>query len=111
MYLYVETWNAKPAWLALGDDARRAFVDKVNDLLGSLLSDDLRLLGCAITNEDTPRHGGYRYVAVWQATSRDYVKRIEEGTERIGWHEYFDQVNLGSELVGPEVLIGHMLEA
>jgi hypothetical protein len=39
------------------------------------------------------------------------VKKIEEGTARIGWHVYFDQVNLGSDHVGPEAVIMHMLDA
>ena len=109
MYLYVETWNAKPAWLALPSADRAAFIDSVQRLLGDLVSDDLQLVGCVITDDDTHQHGGYQYVAVWRASDRDRVRRIEEGTERIGWHDYFDQVNHGSGEVGPEAVIGHML--
>lgn len=110
MYLYIESWKAKPEWLALPHVDRIAFVEKVQSLLGSLVSDDLQLLGCVITDEDTPRHGGYQYVAVWNASDRDQVRRIEEGTKGIGWHDYFDQVNHGSAATGPEAVIGHMLE-
>ncbi|MDX1554709.1 MAG: DUF6616 family protein [Xanthomonadales bacterium] len=111
MYLYVETWNARPEWLALSRDDRLAFIEEVKGLLGSLVSDDLQLLGCVITDEDTPLHGGHQYVAVWQASDRDEVRKIEDGTERIGWHRYFQQVNHGSANVGPEQVLGHMLEA
>lgn len=111
MYLYVETWNAKPAWQALERAERERFAGEVKALLGTLVSDDLKLLGCVITDDDTHQHGGYQYVAVWQASDRDQVKKIEEGTARIGWHVYFDQVNLGSDHVGPEAVIMHMLDA
>lgn len=111
MYLYVETWNAKPAWLALDRAARDRFAGEVQQLLGTLVSEDLKLLGCAITDDDTHQHGGYRYVAVWQASDRDQIKKIEDGTARIGWHDYFDQVNHGSRHVGPQEVIQHMLEA
>jgi hypothetical protein len=109
MYLYVETWNAKPEWLALSAADRGAFIDSVQALLEDLVSDDLQLVGCVITDDDTHQHGGYKYVAIWRASDRDQVRRIEEGTKRIGWHTYFDQVNHGSREVSPEAVIGHML--
>ncbi len=111
MYLYIETWNAKPEWLALSRDDRVAFIEDVKSLLGSLVSDDLQLLGCVITDDDTPLHGGYQYVAVWNASDRAHVRKIEEGTHRIGWHDYFDQVNHGSGATGPEAVLVHMLDA
>lgn len=111
MYLYVETWNAKPEWLALAPQQRQEFAAQVGELLGELISEDLKLLGCAISDPDVDRHGGYSYVAVWQASDRAQTTRIEEGTARIGWHDYFEQVNHGSTLVGPEAVVGHMVGA
>jgi len=109
MYLYVETWNPKPAWLALSSDDRGTFIERVQGLLGSLISDDLQLLGCVISDDDTHQHGGYQYVAIWRASDRDQVCRIEDGTKKIGWHDYFEQVNHGSVETGPEAVLGHML--
>ena len=111
MYLYVETWNAKPAWLELSKDDRLAFIGSVQNLLGNLVSEDLQLLGCVITEDDTVQHGGYQYVAIWNASDRNQVRKIEEGTRDIGWHDYFDQVNHGSDASGPEAVLQHMLEA
>jgi hypothetical protein len=111
MYLYVETWNARPEWLALSEQDRSEFIGKVQNLLGELASDELQLLGCVITDEDTHSHGGYQYVAVWSASHRDQVRKIEQGTAGIGWHRYFDQVNHGSASTGPEAVLQHMLKA
>ena len=109
MYWYMETWKAKPAWLALDAAGRQEFAASVKELVGSLASDDLQLLGCVITDDDTELHGGYQYGAVWQATDRSHITKIEEGTERIGWHKYFEQVNHGSKLADAETVIGHMV--
>jgi len=108
MYWYVEAWRAKPAWLALDASGRQQFASKVRALLDTLSSEDLMLLGCVITDADTQLHGGYQYAAVWQGTSRSEIAKIEEGTARIGWHTYFEQVNHGSELATAEAVIGHM---
>ncbi|MEZ6041707.1 MAG: DUF6616 family protein [Planctomycetaceae bacterium] len=110
MYWYMETWRAKQAWLDLDEEGRLAFATSVKALLDTLFSDDLKLLGCVITDEDTQLHGGYQYAAVWQATDRSHIAKIEDGTEKIGWHKYFEQVNHGSELKSAEAVIGHMLQ-
>ena len=51
MYLYVELWNAKASWLALGPDPRAAFMKKVDALLNELMSDDVKLIGCTMNDE------------------------------------------------------------
>ncbi len=110
MYLYVETWNAKPDWFALNEAERVAFIGKVQTLLQALSGDDLILDGCIVTDDETSQHGGYQYVAIWRASDKDQVRRIEEGTAGIGWHDYFDQTNLGGTEVGPQTVIEHMLQ-
>jgi hypothetical protein len=110
MYWYVEAWRATPAWLALDAAGRQEFAGKVKTLLGTLMSEDLTLLGCVITDDDTELHGGYQYAAVWQAKDRSEIAKIEEGTARIGWHTYFEQINHGSELANAETVIGHMVQ-
>lgn len=109
MYWYVEAWRAKPAWMALDPYEREKFAERVKALLETLCSNDLKLLGCVITDADTQLHGGYQYAAVWQGTNRSEIAKIEEGTAQIGWHTYFEQVNHGSELFTAEDVIGHML--
>ena len=110
MYLYVETWNAKPEWFALNEAERMAFVGKVQTLLQGLSSDDLTLVGCIVSDDKIHQYGGYQYVAIWRASDRDQIRRIEEGTAGIGWHDYFAQTNHGSDEVGPQQVLEHMLQ-
>jgi hypothetical protein len=109
MYLYVELWNAKHEWLGLDAAGRSAFIDKVNALLSSLEGPDLKLLACTLNDGDTTPRVDYRYCAVWTMTDKSQVAKIANGTAGIGWYSYFDQVNIGGEQVGPDVLIGEML--
>lgn len=110
MYWYVEAWRAKTAWLEMTASERQEFANKVKTLVDSLASNDLKLLGCVITDADTELHGGYQYAAVWQGTDRSEIAKIENGTAQIGWHTYFEQINHGSELATAEEVIGHMLQ-
>jgi hypothetical protein len=109
MYLYVETWKAKPAWHQLSADERVAFASKVGALLESLISPDLAIHGCIINEGEVARKADHLYVAIWEATDPLQIKRIEDGTESIGWHDYFEQVNFGSEAVSPQAVVAHMI--
>ena len=111
MYWYMETWKAKPAWQQLDLADRQEFVGKVQALLGTLFSEDLQLRGCVGTDDDTQLHGGYQYAAVWQASDRSFIRKIEEGTDKIGWHTFFEQVNHGSELMSAQAVIQHMVDS
>lgn len=109
MYLYVEMWNAKHEWLSLDKAARQSFMNKVNELLGSLIGPDMKLTACALNDGDTTPRADFRYVAVWSMTDKSQVARVADGTARIGWYKYFNQVNIGGDAVGPEVLTNEMM--
>lgn len=109
MYLYVEMWNAKHEWLCLDLAGRQTFMDKVNALLGSLIGEDIKLLACALNDGDTTPRADFRYIAVWNMKDKTQVARIADGTARIGWYKYFNQVNIGGDAVGPEALTGEMM--
>jgi hypothetical protein len=109
MYLYIELWNAKASWLALDADGRKAFMAKVDGLLNSLMSADIQLIGCALNDGGTAPHLDYRYVAVWKMKDVTGAHKVADGTARIGWYEYFDQVNAGGDWVEADALIGEMM--
>ncbi len=109
MYLYVELWNAKASWLALGPDDRAAFMKKVDGLLGELMSDDVKLIGCTMNDGSTAPRLDYCYVAVWRMKDVTGTHKVADGTARIGWYEYFDQVNIGGDLVDADALVKEMM--
>jgi hypothetical protein len=109
MYLYIELWNAKASWLALGPDPRAAFMKKVDALLNELMSDDVKLIGCTMNDGSTTPRLDYRYVAVWQMKDVTGTHKVADGTARIGWYEYFDQVNIGGDWVNADALVNEMM--
>ena len=109
MYLYVELWNARPSWLALNAEGRGAFMKKVDDLLKELMSDDVKLIGCALNDGSTAPRLDYRYIAAWQMKDVTGTHKVADGTARIGWYEYFDQVNIGGDWTDANALVNEMM--
>lgn len=109
MYVLVELWNAKESWLALPASERGKFMDKVNAFLATLEGKGLDLDVCCLNEGSTAPRCNYRYVAIWKAKDKATAKQVIDGTANLGWYEYFDQVNLGGDGVGPDGLIGEML--
>ena len=109
MYLYVEMWNAKPAWLGLAQPAREAFMKKVDDFLGTIIGQDRQVYGCCVNDGDTAPRAGYTYLVVWKLKDKAAVKAIADGTAAVGFYDYFSQVNIGGEQVGPDELVAALL--
>jgi hypothetical protein len=109
MYLYVEMWNAKPSWLGLSDDGRKAFMDNVDQWLGSVMSDDCQVYGACVNDGDTAPRAEYTYLVVWKLKDKSYVKTVADGTSRVGWYEYFDQVNIGGPQITADELVGAIM--
>ncbi|MDX1554708.1 MAG: DUF6616 family protein [Xanthomonadales bacterium] len=109
MYLYVEMWNAKPSWLGLSDEERNAFMNNVNQFLDSLMSDDCKVYGACVNDGDTAPRAEYAYLVVWALKDKSYVRPIADGTSKVGWYKYFDQVNIGGDQIGAEQLVGALM--
>ncbi len=108
--LYVELWNAKPAWLALSEKERSEYFEKVGSEIEKLMKEGIELVGFALNDQETPHRSDYRYIAAWTLPSKDHVDMLEESVYEAGWYRYFDQVNARGELVPPPVALGDMIK-
>jgi hypothetical protein len=109
MYLYIELWNARPAWLALSQQERGAYMAQLAPAIGQLLSVGIEIVGWSLNDADTPYHSDYQYLAVWKIPDHSAVQLLETVVEQAGWHHYFEQVNARGLLQTPEPIIGHMI--
>jgi hypothetical protein len=110
MYLYVEMWNAKPAWMALDEGERRAFMQKIGEFLDKTEKPGVCYVdACCVNEGDTAMRVPYSYVVVWKMTDKAHVKAISDGTARMGWYDYFEQVNAGGMSKGADALIGDLI--
>jgi formylglycine-generating enzyme required for sulfatase activity len=110
MYLYIELWKAKDAWLKLTSTQRKA---KLEQLL--LLAQQHPITGVipfsfrpdgnkyvfdgvterpVIISDAVARPTRFHYAAAWMVPTRDLIKQFEDRVESLGWwFEYFDQQN------------------
>ena len=105
MYLYVELWNARPAWHALPLREREAFFATVGQQIEAQLAARGELVGVAVNDAATPRRADYQFLAVWKLAEAR-VPDFEATWERIGWHAYFEQANVRGALLAPDTFIG-----
>jgi hypothetical protein len=115
MYLYVELWRAKDAWLKLSKEQRKAKLNQLQQAAAAnpipgvtpfsfrQASDKLVFDGVTtqpvIVDEAVARPTGFRYVAAWMIATRDLLKKFERRVEDLGWwFEYFEQKNAWGEI-------------
>src|SRR5262245_60681796 len=115
MFLYIELWKAKDAWLKLTPDERRARLEQLQrdaaaNPVPGVIPFSFRQVGDVFLLDDTitqpividdavTRSTGYRWAAVWMIPTRELIKRFERRVEDLGWwFDYFDQKNAWGEL-------------
>jgi hypothetical protein len=109
MYLYVELWKPREAWMALPIQERSSYMSQLGPALGELTKAGVELIGWSLNDSETPYGADYRYLAVWRMPNQETVKQFEKVVEQSGWHRYFEQVNARGELVSPDLVIANMI--
>ena len=109
-YLYVEMWNARPEWLGLPQKERETFMANVDQWLGTVMDpENCFVYGTCVNDGDTAPRAAYTYLVVWKLKDKSFVKTITDGTSNVGWYKYFDQVNIGGELMTADGLVGAIM--
>lgn len=115
MYLYIELWKAKEAWLKLTPDERKAKLDellaeaKAHPITGVIpfsfkkVGDVYLLDGVTeqpiVIDPSVARPPDFRYAAAWMIPSKELIAKFEERVENLGWWwEYFEQENAWGEM-------------
>lgn len=111
MHLYVELWNARPAWSNLDQAGREAYIASIGPGMQELLARGIELFGFAVNDEDTPLRSPHQYLAVWRMADASQATELEATVEAAGWHDYFEQVNARGELLSPPDAFAHMIAA
>jgi hypothetical protein len=109
MYLYLELWSAREAWLVLSTQDRKTFFERVTGAVSDLLESGSEALAFAINDADTDRRASYEYLALWRMPDRATAVEFEKRLDELGWYDLFDQHNMRGEEITAEVGLGHML--
>ena len=110
MYLYIELWKARPAWMELSQEARGEYMSQLGPAIEDLAKAGVEIVGWGLNDAETPYRGDYSYLAVWKMPDKGLVRQFEETVEQAGWHKYFEQINVRGELLSPEAVIGSMIK-
>jgi hypothetical protein len=111
MYLYVELWKFRPAWLELSQGDRKSWMDKLLAGLQQQLQSGVEVVGFASNDGDTSHSSGYDFLAVWKMPSKDVARRFEDFVETSGLHEYYEQVNTRGQMMEMEEVVAALLNA
>ncbi len=98
MHVFIETWTPNERWAALPEPDRRAFMDGIRGAISDMAAGGIATLGWGTVDDDTPHRLDHTYVAIWQAPTAEAIRALEDGVQSSGWYEFFDQVNVRSEL-------------
>lgn len=110
MYLYVELWKARQAWLDLSAEERKSWLDNLlAGLQEHLQSGTVEPIGFVRNDDDTPRSAGYDFFAVWKMQDNQAARKFEGFIEGAGWHKYFEQVNAGGKALEMEEFVAYHL--
>jgi hypothetical protein len=109
MYLMIEAWTPKPAWLALTEAQRADYVAGVGEGVAALAAQGVRPLGWGLL-DDAARATEHTAFAVWECGSRAGCDALREAIAAAGWYELFDQVDFGGEAGPPDAVLRHHIE-
>jgi hypothetical protein len=110
MYLYVELWNVRPAWLALTVEQRAAYIEQVNHAMQGMFNAGAKVITWSVTDAATDRPAGQSYFAVWQFPDAAFARQFELQVAQAGWYDYFEQVNVAGAVSTPQAVLGQLIE-
>jgi formylglycine-generating enzyme required for sulfatase activity len=126
MYLYLELWKPRDAWLKLTPDERQAKTDSIlrdakEHPVAGAIPLSFRVLGDAaifdgvntrpaVLDPAVARPTGFHYAAAWMVPTRELIKPLEDRLKNLRWwFDYFEQENAWGEM-NAEATLGDMLQ-
>lgn len=109
MYIFVEMWNPKQAWLDLSQTERTDYVSAVGVAVKNLTDTGVEILTWSFNDKATDRFNGFDYFAIWKFPNMELVKSFQNMVIEAGWYNYFEQVNACGLLNGPQPILEHSI--
>jgi hypothetical protein len=109
MYIFVEMWNPKQAWLDLSQSERTDYISAVGGAVKSLTDAGVEIITWSFNDKATDRFNGFDYFAIWKFPDMELVKVFQNTVVEAGWYNYFDQVNACGLIGGPQPVLDHSI--
>lgn len=98
MYVVVETWTAKPEFLAAPVKTKEELFAGIKAAMAEMAQAGIVTLGWGSVDRSADHSADYDWFAVWQAPNAELAGAFLQGVERSGWYTWFEQVNVLGEL-------------
>ncbi|WP_159473342.1 DUF6616 family protein [Dyadobacter sp. 3J3] len=109
MYIFVEMWNPKQAWLDLPTSERTAYVAAVGGAVESVLASGVEIITWSFNDNTIDNFNGFQYFAIWKFPTLDLVTSFQKMVVDAGWYNYFEQVNASGLIGGPGPVLDHSI--
>ena len=109
MYLYLELWSAKEAWLSKTPAERKAFFESVEGVISEMGTKGAEMFAVTRGDHDTDQGADYEYMALWRMPDKATALEFERIIGGLGWYELFHQENMRGEDMPAEECLAHMI--
>jgi hypothetical protein len=109
MKYYIEGWNAKQAWIDLGQEERGAYMAQLAPAIQQLTEQGVEILSWGVNDADTDKRLAFDFFAIWKFPTDEFAKAFETMVADAGWHNYFEQQNMKGSPASPQDVIGKII--
>ncbi len=110
MKVFIEFWKAKDAWHQLSKEERGAYLGQIAPAMQGLVSKGAIFDAWGLNDDTSPYRAEYDFYAITKLPTQELLDSFQAIVEGSGWYTYFDQINLTGDNIGPEAVIGKMIE-
>ena len=110
MRIFIEFWKAKDAWHQLSKEERTAYLGQIGPAMQDLISKGANFDAWGLNDDTTPFRADYDFYAVTKLPTQELLNAFQAIVDQSGWYNYFEQINLTGDNIGPEAVIGKMIE-
>lgn len=100
MYLFIELWQAKQAWLALSTQERAAYVKPMNPLADALRSRGVEIVGWSFKEPKANVETEYVCMTAYRTPTLELAQWVEQKVRGPKWYDYFERTYLLSNQCG-----------
>jgi hypothetical protein len=110
MKIFIEFWKAKEAWHQLSKEERSSYVAQIGPVMEDLISKGVIIDAWGVNDDRSSHKADYDFFAVTKLPTQELLEHFQAVVEGAGWYNYFEQINMTGENLGPEQVIGKMIE-
>lgn len=94
MYLFIELWQAKQAWLALSKQERAAYVKPMNPSANGLRSKGIEIVGWSFKEPKANVATEYVCMTAYRTPTLELAQLVEQKVRGPKWYDYFERTYL-----------------